>query len=100
MSTFAAIATAAQSFAQSLMGETFTIANISYTGVVDRIARDLTLEQQGIRPEVDLVIVASKAQFASAPTTRNDVVYDSVTYSVRDVQTDTQAYTLQLRKLS
>lgn len=100
MATFEEIALSGQSFAQANMGEGFTHANTSMTGVFAFVATDLMLEAQGVRQEVDAVLVAAKAQFSAQPTVRSNVTFANVNYSIRDVQTDTQAYTLQLKKLS
>lgn len=103
MATFEDIALSGQAFAQVNMGDAFVYANTSMTGVFAFIATDLMLEAQGVRQEADGVLVASKAQFTSAnvtPTIRANVVYSGTNYSIRDIQTDTQAYTLQLKKLS
>jgi hypothetical protein len=103
MATFEDIALSGQAFAQENMGDAFSYANTSMTGVFAFIATDLMLEAQGVRQEADGVLVASKAQFTAAnvtPTIRANVVYSGANYSIRDIQTDTQAYTLQLKKLS
>ena len=100
MSTFAAVTAAGQSFAETQMGEAFSIGNTNYTGVVSFIERDLVLEAQGIRSQADAVIVAKRSQFSAAPTTRDTVVYSTANYSVRDVTDDAQAYTLTLKRLS
>lgn len=100
MSTFASISAAGQAFSEAQMGETFTIGNASYVGVLNFIARDFLLEPQGARQMVDAILVASRSQFGTAPATNDSVVYSNTTYTVRDVQDDTQAYTMQLKKMS
>lgn len=98
--SFATIAAAGQVFAESNMGETFAIANSNYAGVVNLIETDPILELQGIRQKRQGIIVANKTQFASEPTKRTNLVYSSVTYSIRDVTNDTQAYTLSIEQLT
>lgn len=98
--SFTSVAIAGQAFAETNMGESFSIGNANYTGVVSMIASDPLLELQGIRPKQEGVIVANKAQFASAPAKRANLVYSNTTYSVREVITDTQAYTLQIVELT
>jgi hypothetical protein len=100
MATFESIALQGQAFAQDNMGDAFSYANTNGTGVFNMIMTDLTLEAQGVRQEVDAVLVASKAQFTNAPTVRSIVSYANTNYSIRDISTDTQAYTMQLKKLS
>lgn len=100
MSTFTTLANSGQTFAELLMGEAFTLGGTSYTGVINFVTKDLLLESQGIRSQVDAILVANKSQFSSDPAVRDEIVYDSVTFSVRDVQEDNQAFTLQLKKLA
>lgn len=98
--SFTSVALAGQAFAETNMGEAFTIGNANYTGVVSMIASDPLLELQGIRPKQEGVIVASKAQFGTVPTKRTNLVYSSTTYSIREVITDTQAFTLNIVELT
>lgn len=76
---------------------TFTIGELGpFTGVFNDVDSATKMLYAGYRVDVSLVCVALCEQFAAAPTLRDNIVFDGVTYRIRDLKNDSLHYTLVL----
>lgn len=94
--SFSTISGAGVSFGESIWGEPFSISGQSYTGTIEDLRATGRIVLCGNEETADLVIVASRAQFASAPlcSPRSSVTVRGFSFKISGVGSDELTYTL------
>lgn len=102
-SAFLAKLQSAATAAQSVLGESFTLAGATYTGTFASTQIDRALEIAGFAERATLRLVATKAQFTSTPWTaqaRLQLTARGRTWSIVKVDTDDLHYLFDLKPAS
>lgn len=93
----------ASAAAQSVLGESFTLAGTTYTGTFASTQIARAIELAGIGERAELRLVATKAQFASTPWTtsaRLQLTARGRPWSIVKVDTDDLHYLFDLKPAS
>lgn len=111
MSAFTDLNTAAATFNQNVMGESFSYTSPSgttttgLTGVFNQVAQAFSFEDFSTRRETSLICVSSKSQWgAVVPANRGTITYGGIGYTIEDVDGANTAgepcYALTLKRLT
>ena len=94
---FHAVNRAAMSGAVSVMGQSFSIAGVSYCGVINEFAVKQEIDMGGFFVKLTAAVQVAKTAMATAPTIGSVVTIGTKTRRIAAVDEDSISFTLHLQ---